>query len=536
MGPTNGNPDLVMQGMLPAPYNTTYGPMQPTYQGMDAAGYPPGAAPWPGISPFAGPAVNQTIYQNGFWYNRGLQGRRNFYFQVDSIFSHTGQPESTLIGAVGVNPQTAASLTGVSGSSATATGTTGTLGSTQFNQQVFTTGPYRDVTGGAGGGAGGGAAGTGGSIPVFPAQYTGVMPGSLNTAGLRGTWGWDNVDGSGFVMSGFSQWRSTSSWDLVDPYLDLNPNHLNYNPLLHLHAWFGLPLAGADTDNTSSNGLGTANDGALIPYDMGVRIEFATQLSGANADWFFSPIYEGSKIKFRTLAGARYFYLNQQFSFDGYDSGMSYTINASSTGGGGGGTTTTTGQSGAGYLTPSALNAPFNLPNVNHSRLVSSALSSMAGPEIGLRMDLGGQKFQIYTTTKVAALASVTNRSVSGFGIGNAFNITTVNGVANTVPVMPNDPSKTQFNNTQMTTTMCPMFEQSVQGKIPVFGIIPYVNKMELFEQATLNVGYTFLFIGDIYSPQNTIVWNQYPNTPQLSNNKSNYINHMVNIGIEWTY
>jgi hypothetical protein len=80
------------------------------------------------------------------------------------------------------------------------------------------------------------------------------------------------------------------------------------------------------------------------------------------------------------------------------------------------------------------------------------------------------------------------------------------------------------------------MFEQQINAKMPIFGIVPYLNKMEMFERATLNVGYTFLFIGDIYSPQNTIVWNQYPNTPTFQNNKSNFYNQMVNLGVEWTY
>ena len=55
------------------------------------------------------------------------------------------------------------------------------------------------------------------------------------------------------------------------------------------------------------------------------------------------------------------------------------------------------------------------------------------------------------------------------------------------------------------------MFEQQINFKVPVFNLIPYFNKMEIFERAQITGGYTFLYLSDIYRPQNTIVWNQYP-------------------------
>ena len=371
---------------------------------------------------------------------------------------------------------------------------------------------------------------------------------------MRGTWGWDNADGSGFVVSGFAQGNSTAAFQLSDPLLNLNINDIrNYNPF-HLHAWFGLPLGGADTDGTTLNGisqsLGTTfgtpvNDGAVIPFDMGVTVAFSSRLAGANTDWYFSPTYERDNVKLRPLAGAKYIRLQESFVFDGFDSGMGYTVNAggsSSSGGTGGSTGGSTssssggssgGSSGsAGYLTPSGFQAAFSTPNVIHSHLNSATLSDMAGPEIGFRVDLGGKKFQLWTQTKAGALANVSQRQITGFGIGNAFNIIT----PNTVPVMPNNPAQTAFSNAQTTTSMTPMFEQQVNVKFPIFNLVPYLNKMEIFERANLTGGYTFLFLGDVYRPQNAIIWNQWPQTPQLDRQKSNYYNSMFNIGVEWTY
>jgi hypothetical protein len=366
---------------------------------------------------------------------------------------------------------------------------------------------------------------------IFGAQDTGVLPNNLYSTGIRGTWGWFNPDDTGFVISGFMQNRGTSSYTLNDPLLVIDPSNGNYNPLRHLHAWFGLPVgAGGGLANGDTDGDGLY--GAVIPYDMGVRISFTSLLSGANSDYIFNPVYEKQNMKIRPLAGVRYIRLREDFLFDAYDSGLGYTVNNTSTGSSSGGTGSSSGTSGVGYLTPAPLQTLFSLPNVLHSRLDSSTLSQMAGPEIGFRVDLGGKKFQLWGQTKVAALANVTDRRISGYGIGNSFNIIS----PNTVAVMPTDPTKTAFDTRQTTTSMSPMFEQSINFKVPVFNLVPYLNKMEIFERAQLQAGYTFLWIGDVYRPQNTIVWNQYPKTPQLNDQKSNFFNSTFNLGIEWQY
>ncbi len=554
MMPSNGNPDQVGLGMLPSPYNTSYGPAQQYYPGQGSAGYPPGANAWPNISPFAGPPVDSTAYEDGFWYNRILQGNRKYYFSAEALLAHTQIGPPVLIGAQGVNPVSVDAIQNSATGTTTGTGaaSTGILGggTTQFNQTVFTTGPYRYITGGSGGTGGTGGTGTSGNPTIFGSQDTGVLGNIMTSGGFRGTWGWVNPDDTGFEASGFVQGTATSNWSLYDPLLDINQYSGNYNPLLHLHAWFGLPLGDSGTTSTVTNlgatsaltpGTGPIGDtdgdgkyGAVQPYDMGVYVRFTSQLMGANADWLFNPVYEQSAIRIRPLVGAKYVHLQEKFSFDGYDSGLGYTVNSPNTGtsgtGGGGATGTTT----TGYLTPATLDPLFSVPNVLHSQLISSDISNMAGPEAGFRLDLGKRdaKFQVWTNTKAGALANVTTRQVSGFNIGNAFNIVT----PNTVPAMPNDPNTTAFSNSKTSTTLSPMFEQSINVKFPIFNVVPYLNKMEIFERAKIQAGYTFLYIGDVYRPQNTIIWNQYPKTPQLNGTTSSFYNSNFSLGVEWVY
>ena len=156
------------------------------------------------------------------------------------------------------------------------------------------------------------------------------------------------------------------------------------------------------------------------------------------------------------------------------------------------------------------------------------------GPEAGFRIDLGKSdaKFKMWGNTKVGALANVTSRQISGYGIGNGFNILDTNNI----PSMPNNPAATSFTVSKTSTTVSPMFEQSVNCKFPVFHLVPYLNKLEIFERANLQAGYTFLYVGDVYRPSNTIVWNQYPQTPQFSSQKSSFYNSNFNLGVEWQY
>ena len=44
------------------------------------------------------------------------------------------------------------------------------------------------------------------------------------------------------------------------------------------------------------------------------------------------------------------------------------------------------------------------------------------------------------------------------------------------------------------------------------------------------------MYLGSVYRPQNTIIWNQYPLTPQLNGQKSDFFNHNFNLGVEWNY
>jgi hypothetical protein len=181
-----GNPDAV--GMLPPPYNSNYGAAPQSYSGMEQAGYPPGANAWPNVSPYMGPAMDQTTYEDGNWFNRQFTGNRKYYFSTEALIGSTQRGTSALIGAPGVNIIPVFPGIPVS-----------PLHNQQFLETVAATNmPDRTVTA-----VGGGGGANGGDIQIFVARNTYEMPDPNQSGGVRATLGWFNPDQSGFQASGF---------------------------------------------------------------------------------------------------------------------------------------------------------------------------------------------------------------------------------------------------------------------------------------------------------------------------------------------
>ncbi len=512
-----GNPDAV--GMLPPPYNTNYGPVPQSYTGMEQAGYPPGANAWPNVSPYMGPAVDQTAYEDGNWFNRQFTGNRKYYFSTEALIGNTQRGSDTRIGAYGVNeiePPEPGSVW------------------INHNQLFFESlilsavnnMPDRFVS--AAGGGGGGGASTG-DIPVFVERYLQNLRDPSQAAGVRSTWGWFNPDQSGFQVSGF--WlKNTGSTYFTGTGLPYDPVDAVFYPgynEVHLRAFSGLPLQGADSD-------GDGRPGFVQPFDIFYRLQFQSQLAGTNVDWYWSSIYDRSSVLIRPVAGGRFLQLREKFNFDGSDSGLGYTIQgAVATAGGGGGGGATTGQVYAPEDYPTDFDPEFRFPNVMNSQLTSEARSLLAGPEAGLRFDIGGDGFKIWTQSKFGLLANNTHRTLQGFNIGDAHYAR--NG--RTTPVMPrNSPDLTAFASENTTTWLSPMFEQSIFFKSHLFQFVPVLKKARILNQAEFQAGYTLLVLGQIARPAQQIDWQAYPVNPHLKTDRTTYTNNILSFGVEWAY
>lgn len=503
-----GNPDAA--GMLPPPYNSNYGQAPQSMTGMESAGYPPGANPWPNVSPYMGPAVDQTTYENGNWFNRQITGRRQFYFSTEALIGRTALGSDALIGAHGVNliPHIPGQVI------------------VNQNQQFFESisfatninTPDRFTVATAGGG--GNNAQTG-DIQIFTPRNFNDISNPQRAGGLRTTWGWFNPDQTGFQASAFWLNNSTGSYNsglglIYDPILSVFPGY----DLSKIRAFTGIPLQGADSD-------GDLHPGVVQPFDLYYRLRFESQIMGTNLDWYGTPIYDQPSMMIRPIAGVRYINLIEQFAFSGADSGLGYSIQGASL------------QAGGNAALRSAVGGPvafdplFSIPNVMTSQLLSRTQSQLLGPEAGLRLDLGGDSFKIWTQTKVGLLGNNATRKLSGNNIGDAFYAR--NG--RTIPIMPRDDiAATSFASRDTTSFLSPMFEQSIFMKTHAFENLPILRNSSIMRSAEFQAGYTFLVLGSVYRPAQTINWQAFPVNPQLQDRRSTYTNGTFSLGVEWSY
>ena len=184
-------------------------------------------------------------------------------------------------------------------------------------------------------------------------------------------------------------------------------------------------------------------------------------------------------------------------------------------------------------LSPLVLDAAFSIPNVMDSNLTSESRSLLAGPEAGLRFDVGSDRFKIWTQSKFGLLANNTQRTLRGFNIGDAYYV--ANG--RTTTVMPrNSPDLTTFGSESSSTWLSPMFEQSIFMKAPLFQYVPVLNKARILNQAEFQAGYTLLVLGQIARPAQQIDWQAYPVNPRLQTDRSTYTNGTFSFGVEWAY
>ena len=209
----------------------------------------------------------------------------------------------------------------------------------------------------------------------------------------------------------------------------------------------------------------------------------------------------------------------------------------------------------------------FITPDDTRGSLIRSFIfndtkSHLAGPEFGLDYQIGtGKRLRVSGHTKLGLLMNHERQNLSydNIGQGTEFDVTTYNGntgpVDLTVFIEPTDenpfPNSSNGNpgagpnNTpgqrpgtrRSTTHVSPMFEQSLTAELRVFEYLPFFRRHRLFEQATLQAGWTLTYLGHVINPTRSIVYQGNPQAnlfPVLRTERENWWFHSWNIGIEW--
>ncbi len=312
---------------------------------------------------------------------------------------------------------------------------------------------------------------------------------------------------------------------------------------------YGLPIQlGPDPLNPSQ--------GVTLPYDLQFIMQHRLNTIGSNLDWAFAPIYDRGGVTVRPVFGGRYFRIDEGFAFFGKSTLLSYNDNGDNdtpanakvfpVGNGidddddfivdnpfEDGDQTFIAQEGANNL-------------IVTSTMDATVISNLAGPEIGFHYELGDKRgIRLSGSTRLGAMANSERIRINGDNIGDFTTVTTdlATNTTQLTTMFDTDnsqgPTQNAFADSRNTTHISPLFEQAINAELPLFTNVPVLRDISLLEDAKLNVGWTFLLIGGVADPQESINWTSSPRfgvTPTVSPDRSTFFQNTVNVGINWNY
>lgn len=389
--------------------------------------------------------------------------------------------------------------------------------------------------------------------------------------GIRIRTGWWGDDDSGIALELWWSARNSNTWSAHDTRRDslIAPIDFPHNPE-DLQAVLLQFLNSDDQENfdfgpfdeqlifqsqlRNLRGL-PVDDGSFagttIPYDLEFTVQHTMENYASTLNFYMTPVINKSIFKLRPIAGLRYLYVREGFSFVGRDSGAIYD-NLSDTdpvvpnvklhslpnyidddqdgiidnagaiedvGQGGGG-----GQDGEARVI--SVVDPFT------STLQNITRTHLAGPEIGIRYDLGGEHFGIWGQTKFGVMANHESSRLNGNNIGAALK-------GHLLPATPDNPLPNSFFDDEEHTHVSPLFEQSIFFEGRVFQYVPLINRMHLFNEANLRIGYTIIVVGSMTRPSESIEWDGNPSAnlfPSIDVERGTWHTSNWSFGIDWTF
>ena len=336
----------------------------------------------------------------------------------------------------------------------------------------------------------------------FGTQTTELF-GNVFHNGIKSAIGYENADGSGLTASGFVLFQNSVDNGLVSPHaIAGQPGTL-------------LPMWGIIVDNPNGTGL-------ILPFDTRFFQKYQQEVIGADADFYLAPFFTRESFKLKMLFGAKYLRIHEDFYVQGDNSGLGYGVTPGSNG----------------------ITGPTIFQGIDPYSTVfqSSTTSNLVGPQLGLRYDLGGDKFKIWGQSKIAIAADVEKMIVAGSNVGSYVQQLQTTTNPNVVPGPAFNPTP-QFNAAaappsvrhQITNThISPIFDTSINIDFPGFSWIPYVNQWAAFKNATMRVGFNYVFVGEIARPANIINYNI--TDPTIHPARTWFEYSAVNFAVNWKF
>jgi hypothetical protein len=167
---------------------------------------------------------------------------------------------------------------------------------------------------------------------------------------------------------------------------------------------------------------------------------------------------------------------------------------------------------------------------------------------MGLQYELGErQGMKISGSSRLALMFNHETLKLQGDNIGNFMGVETVPDPVTGSTIRTdmfntdttNGPTQNAFQDSMSTTHLSPLFEQGLNAEIPIFSHLPVIGDMWQFEDAKLNMGWTFLMIGEVTDPNQSVNWGSRPILglfPTVTPRRETFYQNSFNIGVNWNY
>ncbi len=512
----------------PAPYYAAGGPnFNPNSL------YPPGAPaeynPWPQISPFHPGNVgqDQVANQGGLWFRDVLYRQRTIVASLEAmaIFyagpasANFGSPYAPRGGYGGLGTPAGSPVPPYAGLFPAVPSTTPpTQGWFPVSPDIF---PYPALSA------------TAGTYVImdprtYPIWDTSVLGSPSTEAGIKGNLGFFNEDDTGVVVTAWWGGKAYTDFTLGEEVINGIP--VTQSLTTYLGGQNLTPRNGNIPLYNGEPGLTGFGNGSTAKYDVLYSVKTTAQAGGANMNLYKQAFYENGGVKVRPLWGLRYQYIGEGFHFRGIDSGFNYNITGLTATGGTGGT------GGTNYTGRPVSTTLTRLYDQYTATLNSTVESHVAGPEIGLRIDLGEGRhgFKMWGETNLGLAVNSERIHLYGDNIGDPLFDTRVNLNPGSRMLNPNNVS--EFDSIVNSAHVSPMFQQSVMANMDLLSVIPVVRDMTMFENATFRFGYTFTWVGEVSRPTQTVNWQGYPLYPEIKRYRSNWWANQLSFAFDWAY
>ncbi len=300
---------------------------------------------------------------------------------------------------------------------------------------------------------------------------------NLKHYGVKLRYGWENPDESGMILSGF--------W--------VAPNEAVKAPPAQFNRGFTTAPLASIAYRSNIFGQSIPNFGL---FDETFSQTYDQEVWGADLDAYAAPFFRRQSFKVAATLGVKYLRIGETYSIRG---------SGSSTG-------------------PSQTFTGF--PELN-TEINASATSNLVGPQIGVRYDLGGERFKIWGQTKIAVAANMDSTSLFG---RNAFG----NYMPTESLIISPPSSNITFNKKQSGAHISPIFDQSIYGEFPLFSVLPLLNRLSFINRANFRVGYNLLIVNDMQRPASMIRYTEYD--PGIRMNRTWFTLSTVNFSADWRF